>query len=319
MRQIAYVSPSGRTSTLVYVDQAAADAQEERFRAQFGPDMDVEVWEPRSPNGQYTALAVGRKPPPGIGDMGLPPPDLVIVDNEGRVVGGMPGAYLLNWTPDGQGFFFVTGTENGPLQLAYLDGRPGRVFTDTYDVGEVAMSPDGRTIVYTEREYDREGLWRVYVEGGKPVRVFAGEDLGEPAWSPNSKWVAFRDPGTESLWLIDLTSEEKLSFKVWGEPVWAPDSRVLALDYWSGLKGIGTINLIDLQSRQVKEIRFPDPDGNGYYSDLTWSPDSSQLAFILHDGSDFGAIDIWVINPDGSGLRRLTEDSQPKSQLRWIP
>jgi Tol biopolymer transport system component len=251
--------------------------------------------------------------------MGLPPPDLVIVDNEGRVVGGMPGAYLLNWTPDGQGFFFVTGTENGPLQLAYLDGRPGRVFTDTYDVGEVAMSPDGRTIVYTEREYDRKGLWRVYVEGGKPVRVFAGRDLGKPAWSPNSKWVAFRDPGTESLWLIDLTSEEKLSFKVWGEPVWAPDSRVLALDYWSGLKGIGTINLIDLQSRQVKEIRFPDPDGNGYYSDLTWSPDSSQLAFILHDGSDFGAIDIWVINPDGSGLRRLTEDSQPKSQLRWIP
>jgi len=318
MRQIAYVSPSGRTSTLVYVDQAAADAQEERFRAQFGPDMDVEVWEPRSPNGQYTALAVGRKPPPGIGDIDLPPPDLVIVDNEGRVVGGMPGAYLRNWTPDGQGFFFVTGTENGPLQLAYLDGRPGRVFTDTYDVGEVAMSPDGRTIVYTEREYDREGLWRVYVEGGKPVRVFAGEDLGEPTWSPDGMWVAVtQSRAMERLpalvWLVDFTSGEVFSLEIPGEPVWSPDGRLLALGKrpLSSSKGY-SVSLVDPRTRQVREIRFYPPDGAGYYSDLTWSPDSSQIAFILYN-------DIWIVNLDGSGLHRLTEDGLPKSNLRWIP
>jgi len=71
-----------------------------------------------------------------------------------------------------------------------------------------------------------------------------------------------------------------------------------------------SIILVDPDSKQIREIRFPPPEDTWYYHSLTWSPDGSQLAFIVNN-------DIWVINLDGSGLQRLTEDGQPKSRLEW--
>lgn len=327
MRQIAYVSPSGRTSTLVYVDQVAAAAQEEQFRAQFGPDMDVEVLD-YSPNGRYIALGVGRKITPLV-DRGGPSGDIVIVDGDGQVIGGMPSSIFLNWTPDGQGFFFAADAwEVGPLGLAYLDGREGKIFTDTYHIGEVAMSPDGRTIVYTEREYRREGLWRINVEGGEPALLFAGDNLGPIAWSPDGNWVAVKQPrpleGLPALlWLVSFADREIFSLEAPGRPVWSPDSHVLALEKrrLSSDKGM-PISLIYPESKQVHTIWFYPPEGTGGYSNLVWSPDGLQLAFILYSEPDADGrttSDIWVINVDGSGLRRLTGDGRPKSQLRWIP
>lgn len=55
-------------------------------------------------------------------------------------------------------------------------------------------------------------------------------------------------------------------------------------------------------------------DGEHNY-DPYWSPDGSRIVFVS-DRS--GADEIWVINADGSGLLRLTNDGQSKHFPLWL-
>ena len=50
--------------------------------------------------------------------------------------------------------------------------------------------------------------------------------------------------------------------------------------------------------------------------DKILSPDNSQIAFIKKQGDER---DIFIINIDGSNLRRLTFDGGVKSSLTWSP
>ena len=50
--------------------------------------------------------------------------------------------------------------------------------------------------------------------------------------------------------------------------------------------------------------------------DAAWSPDGKQVAFVpTRDGGD----DVWVVNADGSHLRRVTDDGGTKLMLAWAP
>jgi len=48
----------------------------------------------------------------------------------------------------------------------------------------------------------------------------------------------------------------------------------------------------------------------------SWSPDGRQLVFTGYDG---GLSDLFIVNRDGSGLRRLTEDKYADFQPVWSP
>jgi dipeptidyl aminopeptidase/acylaminoacyl peptidase len=57
-------------------------------------------------------------------------------------------------------------------------------------------------------------------------------------------------------------------------------------------------------------------------SDPQVSPDGSRVAFVLRKtdlDANKGRTDIWVVNADGSGLRRLTSDPANDSNPRWSP
>jgi Tol biopolymer transport system component len=59
-----------------------------------------------------------------------------------------------------------------------------------------------------------------------------------------------------------------------------------------------------------------------YRTDPDWSPDGKQIAFVDHSSSGG---DLWVMNADGSGLRRLTDSRPPPApnygarQPAWSP
>ena len=51
-------------------------------------------------------------------------------------------------------------------------------------------------------------------------------------------------------------------------------------------------------------------------SDPTWSPNGRQIAFVSRrDGND----ELYLMAPDGSGLRRLTNDAGADVTPRWSP
>jgi len=86
-------------------------------------------------------------------------------------------------------------------------------------LGAPALSPDGKTVVFTVQEWSVEknkstaNLWLVSTAGGAPRRLTTAEaNDSAPAWSPDGKRVAFvskrGDDETTALYVIPVDGGE---------------------------------------------------------------------------------------------------------------
>ncbi len=116
-------------------------------------------------------------------------------------------------------------------------------------VAQAEFSPDAKLVAYTVVRYDRPGrpwpqLWVLDVASGKSTRIVSENDVaGDPVWSPDGHWIAY-----------DGAAEGKQ-----GLAVVHPD-------------GSGATFLTEAHG-----TNSPLP-GTG--AEVTWSPDSKQIAFI---------------------------------------
>ena len=121
-----------------------------------------------------------------------------------------------------------------------------RAFTieDLYrvqDIGELAVSPDGRTVLYTVATKDlgrakREAhVWSLSLDGGEPRQLTYSEKAeSSPTFSPDGRSIAFVSTrsGDANLYLMPADGGEarpltKLSTGI-ADPVWSPDGKWIA-------------------------------------------------------------------------------------------
>ena len=122
-------------------------------------------------------------------------------------------------------------------------------------VSDPQVSPDGKLVVYTVSEIDRESakttssLWLVPVAGGEPKRLTTTAGVNNhPRWAPDGKAVAFVSgrSGSSQVWLLPLDGGEprqltKLPIDVSG-PIWSPkgDALAFAAEVYPGKAPEGT-------------------------------------------------------------------------------
>jgi TolB protein len=102
-------------------------------------------------------------------------------------------------------------------------------------------------------------------------------------------------------------------------PAWSPDNQVIAYTSWrpSSAGNFGVFQDIILSYIQVGQRTTPangSPDRQNYLP--AWSPDGTRLAFTSNrDGNP----EIYVMNKDGSGLRRMTNSPAIDVSPTWSP
>ena len=159
-----------------------------------------------------------------------------------------------------------------------------------------------------------------------------GEIFLAPALSSDGRTIAFLSNGSVArgqifvdLWLADADSGKRQSRLVtstfnsdfeelrllYSQSAFSPDDGRIALTGQS--KGKDVLYLFDVASqRETKRFDLPLESVSG----PTWSPDGRQIAF---SGSIGGVTDIYIVNADGSALRRVTNDGYGDFQPQWSP
>ena len=196
-------------------------------------------------------------------------------------------------------------------------------------------SPTGEHILF---QSDRGGIPDLYLmdADGTNVRQVFKKLIGRefPTWSPDGKALAYHRFHTFSIYTasIDGENEEKLADGLW--PVWSPNGSEIAFmagDFvWAdngNLRFPGVrVEIINLQTH-VKEKLLP--KSVSMYHPI-WGPDSDQITFSWNGRQENGfleankrmhTIDIYVVNRDSSGLRKIIESGENigVSNPTWSP
>lgn len=183
-----------------------------------------------------------------------------------------------------------------------------------------SWSPDGSQLAfYGEQGIDHQpatgsgtnGIWKMNADGSTPLQLVPEGTAHAVAWSPDGQIIAFdgaRGSPERRIYFINPDGTPQ-SFEALGEhPSFSPDGRQIAVKVCRPECGLWIENPDDAEPRRLTT--------EGSDGLPAWSPDGKKIAFSRNAD---GNVDIYTINPDGSGLARLTTATGNDSVPAWTP
>lgn len=222
-------------------------------------------------------------------------------------------------SPDGRTIVYSALQPDGGMDLWAVGaggGEPYRLAECRQAAcGGANWSPDGRRLVYQRRDLATgvSQLWLLDAETKETLRLFEDSQLlGEAGrWSPDGQWLSYIDPGENSIQVYNLNDGRRfVIYSDMGEPgVWSPDSRSLLVTALDAEGERFTIKLLRV------ELGESSADGTDLSGDLNvedgaaeWSPDGEWIAFSRKVARAATGKQIWLMRPDGSDTRQLTNE-----------
>jgi Tol biopolymer transport system component len=212
------------------------------------------------------------------------------------------------WSPDGR-FVYFARLDRRPIlgsnpeqfdigynveRAAYPDGQPEVVVADAFFP---RLSADGQRLVYVavDPQTFANALYVSDTNGGNAVRLFGPEQfiaVDSPLFTPDGQYVLFSavSDGTASAPAVQSLFD-------WLTGVQAAEAHNVPSDWWripvTGGQAEKITNLLEI----------------GLYG--AFSPDGRYMAFITSNG-------LMLMNPDGSGVRKLAPLTNAFGTLEWM-
>jgi len=136
---------------------------------------------------------------------------------------------------------------------------------------------------------------------------------GWPRLSPDGRWLAWNTSSGIHLASLPATGTagrpQVLDLGDGGEATWSPRGDRFLYFRLTAANAVRDVWVYDTATHSSHQVSV------GGAREAVWSPDGSQIAYISEH--DHGPGDIYVVNADGSGLERLTDNDLYESHLAW--
>ena len=168
------------------------------------------------------------------------------------------------------------------------------------------------------------GLYVVNADGSGQRRLTGNVLLSTPAWSPDGRKLAFdvRFSAQEGIHVAhaDGARARRLTGKWSLQAAWSPDGRTIAFrSYRDGNSEVYVMNADGSGQRNLTRNLRDD-------STPVWSPDGRKIAFLRGFDAEHGSAgshrdpsEVYVMNADGSGQKRLTRNPGFDQSPAWSP
>src|SRR6266542_2415264 len=200
---------------------------------------------------------------------------------------------------------FSSTRDTGRLQIYLMDpdGTNVRQLTEIEDNGFAALSPDGKKIVFDSNRLrlptepgNTSDLFLMNTDGTEQTYLIRGSSA---TWSADGKDIAYHASASGTG--LPINSDP-------GAPT--SDSDIFVANGDDLLAGVaGPQNITNNSDAAIDE-------------DAGWSPDGTKIAFTSHPPSDPinpTNAEIYLMNPDGTGLTRLTYNDYEERAPSWSP
>jgi len=194
--------------------------------------------------------------------------------------------------------------------------------------GSPAWSPDDSKVVFVKNDNSVGGTYDIYsinVDGSNETKLTNQSDNFSPQYFSDNNSIIFSS--SKNSWSgiykmnIDgsnkrLLTPQNMSF---GAPQISPNGNMIAItsNDWNGSQ----IFVMNADGSNLKQITFTvsskyfdtgfPRDGN---CNPVWSPNSKKLAYVSYEN---GSPDIFVINSNGTGNKRLTDTPLRDESPAW--
>ncbi len=226
------------------------------------------------------------------------------------------------WSPDGFQLVFTSWRETDENPLGYskvmlinADGSGERTLGIDRAALFPAWSPDGSFLAVAVTT----DLGLYDANDGTLVRRL-NQAIGildrHPDFSPDGKFVAYTSHDNvafkSDIYAIETSGTGRRLLMDAGKfdvtPAWSPDGEWLAFSSNDSGGVDYDLNLVRSDGSGLRTIT------QGFYP--RWSPDGEWISFTRYDGMES---DIYIIRPDGSDERRLTDSPGIDAYLDWRP
>ncbi len=226
--------------------------------------------------------------------------------------------------PDGQSVLYSQFREQNIYEIYEYNLADGNTKPITDKLGLVTapeISPDGKSITFMRWtvESKQYQVWLMDRDGGNPAQV-AQIPGWDPTWSPGGEQILFAATdmdGRNQLFAVnkDGSGQYKISNlpAIRGRNDWSPDGAFIVT--YSGEPWHRDVYLMNADGSGTRQLT---PTG-GNSQGPSFSPDGKWVVFTAYFdkyGDDHGC-EIYVIQTNGTDLRRLTNNDYCDYQPRW--